>query len=77
MRAIYKEIEKERLRALCDVSALEKLAREKKEQAENNATENDAAGKDARPHFCLRGCTRCPIGRPFFIQKCICDPHLS
>ena len=34
MKAISKEIEQERLRALCDVSAPEKSAREKREMAE-------------------------------------------
>ena len=49
MRAISKEIEQERLRALCDVSALEKSARETKEMAEKEAHE-----QVARPHLCLR-----------------------
>ena len=49
MRAISKEIEQERLRALCDVSALEKSAREAKEMAEKEAHE-----QVARPHLCLR-----------------------
>ena len=49
MRAISKEIEKERLAALCDLTALENAAREKKEK------EQAALDKDARPHLCLTG----------------------
>ena len=49
MRAISKEIEKDRLAALCDLTALENAAREKKEK------EQAALDKDARPHLCLTG----------------------
>jgi len=47
--AISKEVELDRLRALCDVKALEQSAREKREMAEKEAVVHVA-----RPHLCLR-----------------------
>jgi len=46
LRAIYKEMEKERLEALCDLSGLERSAREKRELEKQDAIEEELDKSD-------------------------------